>query len=88
MTNTELRSEIEYLAARQAASDAVLTSVIVPLLVAFCPDLAHELIDEIRGGFNVRAQHRSERLQLLTEEYLAKLADSIEAQVRAKTAGR
>ncbi|WFT95069.1 hypothetical protein QA633_43650 [Bradyrhizobium barranii] len=81
----DLISELEHLAARQAASDAVLTEVIVPLLVAFSPDLARELVQGIREGFNVRTPHRSERLQLLTEEYLARLADSIEGRVRAKT---
>ena len=80
----DLNDEVEHLAARVAASDAVLAQVIVPLLVSFSPDLARELIDGIRAGFNVAAPHRSERLQLLTEEYLARLADKIEAQVRAK----
>lgn len=77
-------SELEHLAASQAASEAVLTEVIVPLLVSFSPDLARELVQEIRVGFNVSTPHRSERLQLLTEEYLARLADGIEARVRAK----
>ncbi|MCK1618056.1 hypothetical protein IVA96_15665 [Bradyrhizobium sp. 159] len=82
----DLRNDVEHLAARQAASDAVLTEVIVPLLVAFSPDLARELVQEIRGGFAVRTPTQNERLQLMTEEYLARLADSIEARVRSKTA--
>lgn len=77
-------SELEHLAARQAASEAVLTAVIVPLLVSFSPDLARELVQEIRGGFDARPRTPNERLQLMTEEYLARLADSIEARVRAK----
>ncbi|MET4233372.1 hypothetical protein ABIA85_006665 [Bradyrhizobium sp. LA6.10] len=85
---SDLLGELEHLAARQAASDAVLTEVIVPLLVSFSPDLAQELIDGIRAGFNISTLHRSERLQLLTEEYLARLADGIEARVRAKMDGR
>ncbi|MCK1493471.1 hypothetical protein IVB14_24360 [Bradyrhizobium sp. 180] len=85
----DLRNEIEHLAARQAASDAVLTQVIVPLLVAFSPELASELVQEIRGGFNVRTPAQNERLQLMTEEYLQRLADGIERRVRAKIgAGR
>ncbi|MGY4380303.1 hypothetical protein ACVWZ3_007942 [Bradyrhizobium sp. i1.3.6] len=57
-------------------------------MVAFSPDLARELVQGIRDGFNVRTLHRSERLQLLAEEYLARLADSIEGRVRAKTRHR
>ncbi|MGY0573256.1 hypothetical protein ACTGJ9_020940 [Bradyrhizobium sp. RDM12] len=81
-------NELEHLAARQAASEAVLTEVLVPLLVSFSPDLARELVQEIRCGFNARPRTRNERLQLMTEEYLARLADGIEARVRAKIAGR
>lgn len=80
----DLRNEIEHLAARQAASDAVLTEVLVPLLVAFSPDLARELVQGIREGFNVRTPTQNERLQLMTEEYLARLSDGIEARVRSK----
>lgn len=84
----DVLSELEHLAARQAASEAVLTEVIVPLLVSFSPDLARELVQGIRGGFNACPRTPNERLQLMTEEYLARLADSIEARVRAKIAGQ
>lgn len=56
--------------------------------VGFSPDLARELVQGIRDGFNVRTPTRSERLRLMTEEYLPRLADGIEALVRAKTAER
>lgn len=77
-------NELEHLAARQAASEAVLTEVIVPLLVSFSPDLARELVQGIREGFNVRTPTQNARLELMTEEYLQRLADSIEARVRAR----
>ncbi|MDF0498932.1 hypothetical protein [Bradyrhizobium yuanmingense] len=83
----DLRDEIEHLAARQAASDVVLTEVIVPLLVAVGPDLASELVREIRSGLNVRTPAHDERLQLMTEGYLQRSADGIEARIRAKIAG-
>jgi hypothetical protein len=60
----------------------------VPLLVSFSPDLARELVQGIRGGFDACPRAPNERLQLMTEEYLARLADGIEARVRAKIAGR
>jgi hypothetical protein len=68
----------------RAATEAVLTQVVVPLLVTVWPDLARELVDGIRTDFSVHAPTRNERLKLMTEEYLAKMADEIEARVRMK----
>ncbi|TKV73289.1 hypothetical protein FDV58_37685 [Bradyrhizobium elkanii] len=76
--------EIEYLLARQAALEAVLMEVTVPLLVATGPDLARELVENIRTNMTIKQTRPNEHLRLLTEECLQALADKAEARVRAK----
>jgi hypothetical protein len=84
----ELFNELHHAAARQAACEAVVVQVVVPLLKAIDPELARELIDGIRAGFTVSTPTQDEFLRLATEEYLQRLADSIEARVRSKIGAR
>ncbi|WJR74922.1 hypothetical protein [Bradyrhizobium sp. NP1] len=78
----DLANELEHLFARQAAFEAVLTQIAVPLLVAAAPAMALELVEAMRADFHVRAPMPNDRLVLLTEEYIAALADQIERKVR------
>jgi len=80
--------ELDHLTARLAALEAIVTHVAVPLLVATGPELARELVDNIRSEFVVRSPAQRESMVLVTEEYLARLADIIEARVRSKIGPR
>ena len=84
MTQHNLIHEIRHLFARQTATEVVLIKVIVPLLVAFDPKLANELIGNMRTGLNIRVPNDDEELRLIFEEYLSQLVDNIEGNVRAK----
>jgi len=79
-----MTDDLDHLTARLAALEAIVTHVMVPLLVATGPELARELLENIRSDFVVRAPSQRERIILIADEYLARLADSIEARVRAK----
>lgn len=83
-----MRDELDHLTARLAALEAIVKHVAVPLLVATGPDLARELLKNIRGDFVVRAPSQREQMVLITEEYIARLADDVEARVRAKIGSR
>lgn len=79
--------EIDRVTARLAATEAVVVQIMAPLLEAVEPGLASEVIQGIRGGLNVTASNELQRLAV--EEYLQRLADGVEARVRAKIgAGR
>ena len=84
----DVAHELDHLTARLAALEAIVTNIAVPLLVATGPELARELLHNIRTDFVVRAPTRREQIVLITEEYLAKLADGIEARVRSKIGTR
>ena len=81
----DILNELDHLMAKQAACEAILMHVTVPLLVASGPELARELLENIRSDFVVRSPAQREQVVLMTEEYLARLADGIEARVRSKT---
>ncbi|MET4043967.1 hypothetical protein [Bradyrhizobium sp. RT6a] len=82
----DIVEEIGRVAARLAAVEAVAVQIMAPLLEAVEPGLAAEVIGCIRVGVNLPAHSHHHRLA--AEEYLQRLADSIEARVRAKIAGR
>ncbi|MCK1456682.1 hypothetical protein IVB36_38835 [Bradyrhizobium sp. 35] len=82
----DIIEEIGRVAARLAAVEAVSMQIMAPLLEAVEPGLAAEVIACIRVGVNLPSH--TDHHRLAAEEYLQRLADSIEARVRAKMAGR
>jgi hypothetical protein len=81
-----MRGELDHLTARLAALEAIVTHVTAPLLVATDPELARELLENIRSDFVLRAPSQREHIILIAEKYIARLGDEVEARVRAKVA--
>lgn len=69
-TLSKLSSQVEHLAARQTAFEAVLLEVIAPILLQTIPDLALELVDAIRTDLHVTTSSGHSTLQLNTEKHL------------------
>lgn len=78
--------EISRVTARLAAAEAVVVQITAPLLEAVEPGLSRQLIETIRTGLTMPTADEFQRLAV--EEYLQRLADSIEARVRAKSGPR
>ncbi|MCK1424595.1 MULTISPECIES: hypothetical protein [unclassified Bradyrhizobium] len=74
--------EIDQLRARQIATEAMVTQVLALLCVKAGPNISAELIDQIRRDLHVQEDQPNDPFVLLVEEFVAKLADKIERQVR------
>lgn len=85
-TESDIIEEIGRVTARLAAVEAVAVQIMSPLLEAIEPGLAMEVIACIRVG--VRLPAHTDHHRLAAEEFLQRLADSIEARVRARIAAR
>jgi len=81
----DVLTELDHLRARLVALEGVVKHVVTPLLVATGPALARELLEEVRRA---PVSAPTERERMLLEEYLARLADDVEARVRAKIGTR
>jgi len=76
------REEVDRVAAKLVAIEAVVMQVLRPLLEAVQPGIAAEVIEVIRSGLNIQTYNEIQRLA--AEEYLQRFADDIEGRVRAK----
>ncbi|RXG93034.1 hypothetical protein [Bradyrhizobium zhanjiangense] len=79
---SDIPDEIGRVTARLAAVEALVVQITAPLLEAVEPGLASELIFCIRTGLSFPAKNEFQRLAV--EEYLQRVADSIEARVRER----
>lgn len=85
-TMGHLVAQNEYWFARLIAVETLLLQTVVPLLVAFDPKLASELVNNIRNDRPPRMAY--ERLQLLFDEYLDQMIDKVEGRIRSKLPSR
>jgi hypothetical protein len=78
----DIREEVDRVAGKLIAIEAVVVQILKPLLEAVQPGVAGEVIEMIRAALILPTQNE---FQLLAaEEYLQRFADGIEARVRAK----
>jgi hypothetical protein len=80
--SSDIREEVDRVAAKLIAIEAVVVQILKPLLEAVQPGVAGEVIEMIRAALILPTQNEFQRLA--AEEYLQKFADGIEARLRAK----
>ncbi|RXG95259.1 hypothetical protein EAS61_19070 [Bradyrhizobium zhanjiangense] len=84
MAARDILDEISRVTARLAAAEALVVQVTAPLLEVLEPGLGRELIECVRAGLSMPTHDDFQALAV--EEYLQRLADSIEARVRKRIA--
>jgi hypothetical protein len=82
----DLPEEVDRVAGKLIAVEAVVVQILAPLLEPVQPGLAGEVIQLIRAGLNVPTLNEFQKLA--AEEYLQSFADDVEARVRAKIGSR
>lgn len=81
-----VNEEVDRVAGKLIAIEAVVMQVLRPLLEAVQPGLAGEVIQMIRADLNFPTLNEFQ--ELAAEEYLQRFADDLEARVRAKIGSR
>jgi hypothetical protein len=82
----DVYAEVDCVAGKLIAIEAVVTQILKPLLEAVQPGLANDVIQAIRAGLNVPTLNEFQKLA--AEEFLQRFADDVERRIRAKIGSR